>query len=188
MTRGWSTLSVLKHDPELSSIPVVMVTVRDEQARGFALGASDYLVKPLDRRSLRQSLDRLHGEAAGNRVLIVDDDPDTRNILHSTLAAEGWSVCEAVNGRDALDRLRTDGADVVLLDLRMPEMDGFEVVDVLQDDDELRQIPVVVMTAMDIGNVDRSQLEQRVDTIVDKSGGYREDILRVLRTLANRLE
>ena len=100
---GWSVLQALKADPALAPIPVVMLTILDEQNRGYALGAADYLTKPIQRDRLRSLLARHCGHAAGKQVLIVDDDPEARRWLARALTAEGWQTSEAEDGRAALD-------------------------------------------------------------------------------------
>ena len=129
---GWSVLRELKGDPAVADIPVVMLTIIEEKNKGYALGAVDYMVKPIDRERLRAMLSRHREAAMAGRALVVEDDPDTRAWLGGRLREEGWNVAEAENGRVALARLAEAPADLVLLDLMMPEMDGFEFLDVLR--------------------------------------------------------
>src|SRR5690606_18939256 len=103
---GWAVLSRLKADPELAGIPVIMVSVAGDQAMGVALGASDYLVKPVDRESLARALDKHLRHAGERRVLVVEDDATTRSMLRKLLERQGWEVSEAGNGREGLDRVR----------------------------------------------------------------------------------
>jgi CheY-like chemotaxis protein len=122
---GWAVLSALKADPEIADIPVVMLTIVDDRNLGYALGASDYLTKPIDRERLVTVLRRYRRDGP---VLVVDDDVVVRQLFRRILEPEGHVVVEAENGRVALERLRDVSPSVVLLDLMMPEMDGFEFV------------------------------------------------------------
>jgi CheY-like chemotaxis protein len=164
---GWTVLAALKGDPTLADIPVILVTIVDDRHRGYALGAAEYMVKPIDRGRLASILRRLC-ESAG-RVLVVDDDPDTRAILRQALVSEGWTVVEAPHGRAALDRLVEAPADAIVLDLMMPEMDGFEVVAELRRQPEWRGIPVVVVTALDLSEDDRRRLNGSVERVIEKN-------------------
>ena len=128
---GWSVLAALKADPAWRSIPVVMLTMLDDQNLGYALGAADYLTKPIDRERLVAVLGRYRRDLP---VLVVDDDPDFRDLTRRMLEREGYTVLEADNGRAALDRLRDTIPGVVLLDLMMPEMDGFDFVAAVRAD------------------------------------------------------
>src|SRR5262249_6897106 len=152
---GWSVLTMLRQDPELADIPVIMVTIVDEQRRGIALGAAGYLSKPIDRERLHQLVSRFRAAAPPTRVLVVEDDALQRERMLSWLAGPQWSVREAANGREALDRLRQDKPDVILLDLMMPEMDGFAVVAALQKEGAWRDIPICVITRSGLDGSDR---------------------------------
>ena len=122
---GWTVLAAIKGDPELADIPVILVSIVDEKNRGYALGATDYMVKPVDRAKLSGVLRNICG-AAGRQVLLVDDDDMMRRGMRQALEKDGWKVGEAENGRVALARLAEARPDVIMLDLMMPEMDGFE--------------------------------------------------------------
>ena len=124
---GWGTLAALKSDPELSDIPVVMVTMTEDRRTAYALGACDYLVKPVDPGRLARLLKRHSANRPGGSVLVIDDDPAARAIMRRLLANEGMRVTEADGGRAAIDRLSQETPDLIVLDLVMPDMDGFEV-------------------------------------------------------------
>jgi signal transduction histidine kinase/CheY-like chemotaxis protein len=184
---GWSVLQALKADPELAPIPVVMLTVVDEKNRGYALGAADYLTKPIQRDRLRALLARYCGSGPGKHVLIVDDDPEARRWLARALTAEGWQVSEAENGRAALARVHERRPDLILLDLLMPEMDGFEFLARLQADPAGPRIPVVVVTAADLTADDHRRLNGAVEKILLKQACSRDELLGTLRELVGRL-
>ncbi len=172
---GWAVLGAFKADPELASVPVVMATVVNDAAMAFSLGAADFLSKPIDRKRLLEVVGRLgrEGEAV---ALVVDDEEDARRLLRQQLANAGWTVCEATNGREALERLDEATPDVVLLDLMMPEMDGFEFLDILRQDPARRALPVVVVTAKELTADERRFLESRAASVLQK-GSYRRDEL-----------
>ena len=183
---GWSVLQALKADPALAPIPVVMLSILDEQNRGYALGAADYLTKPIQRDRLRALLARHRGHAAGKQVLIVDDDPEARRWLARALAAEGWQTSEAGDGGAALERIRERAPDLILLDLLMPEMDGFEFLTRLQADALGPRVPVVVVTAADLTEDDHRRLNGAVEKVLLKQACSRDELLQTLRELVGR--
>ena len=180
---GWSVLAALRQDSELSEIPVIMVTILDEQRRGAALGAAGYLTKPIDRARLRRVVDRFRAAAPPTRVLLVEDDPDQRERVRGWLDSRQWIVQEAANGREALDRLRDDRPDLILLDLMMPEMDGFAVVAALQKEERWREIPVIVITARDLDAKDRARLSSGVQSVLVKETFRPADLVARIRAL-----
>ena len=181
---GWSVLSVIKGDPALSDIPVILMTIVDEKGRGFALGATEFLVKPVDRNQLIGTLRSICG-ASGRRVLIVDDDNIARREVRLALERDGWSVAEAENGKIALEQMAEPQPDAIILDLMMPEMDGFEFVDALRQRADWRDIPVLVITAKDLTDDDRRRLNGGVEHILQKHGGA--EMLRDVRNILGKL-
>jgi len=183
---GWAVLSALKADPELAKIPVVMLSILDERNLGFSLGASDYLTKPIDRDRLKDVLERFAGTPDGNCVLIVEDDAGTREALRRVIEREGWRAAEAENGRAALAAIEMSPPVLILLDLMMPEMDGFEFLDKLRNKPAVATIPVVVLTAMDLTDEDRARLNGDVARVLSKGGGNADELSRELRRLIGR--
>jgi CheY-like chemotaxis protein len=180
---GWSVLEHLKADPELADIPVVMLTILDDKNKGFALGATDFLTKPVDRERLRAVLAHHARQNAEQRALVVEDDADTRAWLSRMLREDGWKVLEAANGREALARLAAAAPDVLLLDLIMPEMDGFELIEALRQDEVWRRLPVVVVTAAELSDEDHERLNGSVLKLLHKTGTSREALLAELHEL-----
>jgi signal transduction histidine kinase/CheY-like chemotaxis protein len=174
---GWTVLAAVKGDPALAAIPVVLMTIVEEKNRGFALGAADYLVKPVDRGKLVETLRNICGSAAG-RVLLIDDDDVVRRSVRGALEPLGWQVTEAENGLLALTALSAARPDAIILDLMMPKMDGFQFVDELRARPEWQEIPVVVITSKDLTNEDRSRLNGGVERVIQKS--ERDQMLRRL--------
>jgi CheY-like chemotaxis protein len=185
---GWAVLSALKNDPELADIPVVMLTIVDDQNMGYALGAAEYLTKPVDRDRLASVLKKYAGDGQSRSALVVDDEPEARDMLRRALESHGWSVVEAPNGRAAIEKLQERRPAVILLDLMMPEMNGFQFVEELQKNADWREIPVVVVTAKDLTQEERVLLDRQVGIVLQK-GAYRsEELLRETgRLVANRI-
>ena len=177
---GWSVLAALKADTALADIPVVMLTMLDDRNLGYALGAADYLTKPIDRERLVAVLGRHRRDLP---VLVVDDDPDFRELARRLLEREGYTVIEADNGRAALARLRDATPGVILLDLMMPEMDGFDVVAAIQGNAAWRPIPIVVITAKDLSPEDHERLNGYVARVLQKGALSRETLLGEVRDL-----
>ena len=174
---GWTVLAALKGNPALAGIPVILVTIVDEKARGYSLGATDYMVKPIERERLAAVLRNLCGNRPAPHVLVVDDDPAVRAVVSQTLERAGWSIAEAENGRIALQRVAARRPDVIVLDLVMPELNGFEFLAALRRDPAWRSVPVVVLTSMDLTAEDRRVLNGSVERILQKGALERDQLL-----------
>jgi len=173
---GWMVLSALKTDPKLSNIPVIIVSIVEDKQLGYSLGASDYLIKPVNRDQLAHVLEKYRTGEQLPHVLVVEDDPTTRQMMETMLTKAGWRVSKALNGRVGLEKVAESRPDLILLDLMMPEMDGFEFVSRLRMNEAWNNIPVVVLTAKDITNEDRLRLNNYVEKVVQK-GAYEKDKL-----------
>jgi len=178
---GWAVLNELKADPELAAIPVVMLSILDEQEKGFALGAADYLTKPFDRDRLRSALQVHRGAKPGARVLVVEDDDATRAILREMLGREGCQVDLAENGLVALEGVAKAKPDIILLDLLMPKMDGFEFLEALRSTPDGGDIPIVVLTAKELSESERARLAGEVKAVLRKSMHSRDELAAELR-------
>jgi CheY-like chemotaxis protein len=180
---GWSVLAALKSDQALRDIPVIMLTMVDDPERGFTLGAADYATKPVDRARLSQILKKYTCPHPPCPVLMVEDDAATRKLTRAILEKEGWKVTEAENGKKALACMERERPSLILLDLMMPEMDGFEFVERVRQHREWRAIPIVVLTARDLSAQDRRRLNGFVETILHKAGDSRATLLKQVRDL-----
>ncbi|MDM8566516.1 response regulator, partial [Candidatus Halobeggiatoa sp. HSG11] len=180
---GWEVLSELKADSTLSHIPVIMLTMTDDQDIGYSLGAAEYLTKPISRTQLIEVLRKYHTEDDNRTVMVVEDDNTTREMMVRMLHKGGWKVIEAENGEVALRRLEQAIPNLILLDLMMPQVDGFEFIIQLRQHKTCSAIPVVVLTAKDITPEDRLWLTNRVDTVFQKGSYTRDELFTELRQL-----
>jgi PAS domain S-box-containing protein len=185
---GWSVLRALKTDPVLHDIPVVMLTMVDDKSKGYSLGATDYLTKPVDRAQLHNALTHYCTPGEPCSALLVEDDQATREIMVRTLKEADWHVSEAGNGREALDQLAREIPQVILLDLMMPVMDGFEFLLEMRANVKWQDIPVIVLTAKDLTEEDRRMLSGRVEQIVEKGASTHEQLVGLIhQALAHTL-
>ncbi len=173
---GWTVLAAIKGDPELADIPVILMTIIDDRTRGYALGATEYLIKPVNREKLTSVLRAACG-TAGRKVLVIDDDELMRNGVCQSLKRDGWEVSEAANGRIGIERLGQSRPDVIMLDLMMPEMNGFEFLVEMRSKPEWRDIPVLVVTAKDLTAEERAQLNGHVERVMDKGSAELAELL-----------
>ena len=196
---GWAVLAALKADPALADVPVVMLTVADDQALGVSLGAVEHLTKPVDRARLLRVLRRYGpggadagpgpGGAGGPRpgpVLVVEDDAATRRALRRLLEGEGLAVVEAGDGRAALELLAggaTAAPGLIVLDLLLPELDGFAFAAEVRRDARWRDVPIVVLTARDLTDDDRRRLHGAVQRVLRKGADDGERLLGEVRRL-----
>ncbi|MCB0213072.1 MAG: response regulator, partial [Anaerolineae bacterium] len=180
---GWAVLTRLKSDPELADIPVVMLTMVDDKNIGYALGASDYLTKPIDRDRLIKTLQRYRCLQPPCSILVVEDDDATREMVRRTLEKERWIVHEAENGRIGIEQMENNRPELVLLDLMMPEVDGFQFITEMRRNPDWQSIPVVVITALDLTLEERLQLSGRVEQILQKGAYSQEALLQQVSNL-----
>jgi len=179
---GWSILSQLKAHPEISHIPVIMLTIVDEQKTGFALGASEYLTKPIERYRLLKTINKYRCSDPLCPILVVEDDENTRLMLRDALEDSGWVVIEAENGAAALERMAEKPPSLILLDLMMPQMDGFTFIEQVQKHIEWQQIPIIVITAKELTTHDRHRLNGYVEQVLQKGMYDREQLLDIVRS------
>lgn len=189
---GWAVLSALKADPETVDIPVIMLTMVNDKSMGYALGATDYLTKPINRDKLASTLNRYrgehfptvgtvdtHSESQFSRlsVLIVEDEHTIRQILRRILEKENCTVTEAGNGHEALEIMSKNMPQLILLDLMMPEMDGFQFIERVRQQSHWPPVPIILLTAMDLTHEERSHLNGSVQKILQKGAYSRQELL-----------
>jgi hypothetical protein len=180
---GWEVLKTLKATPELRQIPVIMMTNVDEKGTGYALGAAEYMTKPIDRDRLVDVLKKFRANASTRPVLVVEDDVAARETIRRALSQDGLKVLEAENGREALERMAESTPSLILLDLMMPELDGFGFIEELRRRDEWAQIPVVVLTAKDVSPEEKTRLQGFAAAVLVKRGLPADALLRDMREL-----
>ena len=184
---GWSVLSRLKGDPYLANIPVVMLTMVDDKAMGYTLGVDDYMLKPIERVDFVGVLRRFCDQSNPGSVLVVEDDDASRELVRNLLEKDHYSVVEARNGLEGLERLADMVPTLILLDLMMPHMDGFEFAATVRKIPRLEKVPIVVMTAKDITSDDRARLEGHVSRVLQKGLYGKDELLAEIRTRIARV-
>jgi signal transduction histidine kinase/CheY-like chemotaxis protein len=180
---GWAVLTALKADPAVAEIPVIVLTMFDDKEMGFALGATDYMTKPINRDRLVSVLRKHHHGHEPSQVLVVEDEPSIRQMVRRVLEKEGWTVREAENGKAGIHAVAENKPAVILLDLMMPVMNGFDFIRELRKNKDWQDIPVVILTAKDLTVEDRQQLKGNVERILQKGDYNREQLLSEVREL-----
>jgi signal transduction histidine kinase/CheY-like chemotaxis protein len=179
---GWEVLKLLKSDEATRHLPVVIISMMENRDLGIALGADDYFVKPVDRERLLARLREIaRGESSPKHLLIIDDDPAVHALLDEDLAGLGFDIARAYTGAEGLLRAQERLPDVVIVDLMMPGMSGFEVASALKQNARTANIPIVVLTSKEITNEDRDQLASQAATLVPKGNSAREQLVREIR-------
>jgi len=180
---GWDLLMALKKDPASSSTPVIIISATETRVHGLALDGAECLLKPISPEKLRDAIRRQVPVLADKRVLIVDDDPLFRREIVELLAAEGAHMEEVANGREALSLLARTLPDLLILDLLMPEVDGFAVLRKLRTDRRAVNLPVLVTTAMDLLPREESYIKRRIASLVSKKQGSPRRIVRAVQQI-----
>jgi PAS domain S-box-containing protein len=183
---GWAVLQRLKADSALAEVPVMMVTISGEREMGSTLGAVEHLTKPVNRDTLRRLAAQYAAPDGGGHALVVDDDESIRTLFKRTLDEDGWSVAEAANGAEALEMVRERQPNIVLLDLMMPVMDGFDFLLEFRTRTDCATTPVIVVTAKDLTDDDRSRLSGGVERIVEKGALTAADLLEHVHSLVEK--
>jgi len=175
---GWDVIRELKGDSRTSDIPVIICSIVSEEERGMSLGAADYLVKPIMEDDLVTALDRLDNDPGTHRVLVVDDHASDRHLLRRMIETQaGYEVMEASGGEEAITLVEEARPNIIILDLMMPDLDGFSVLEFVKSNEVTRSIPVIVVTAKELTEEDRHRLNHRVETLVQKGVLKQEELL-----------
>ncbi len=185
--KGWQVLAELKSNPSTAHVPIFMMSIENTGDNGYSLGASGYLIKPIEANALQRMLKKFtpHINNEQALVLLAEDDPNTRDMLERQLGKAGWRVAQANNGQAALEMLKLEVPDLVLTDLMMPEVDGFQLIDAMRQTPEWRNIPVIVLTAKDLTPNEQQHLQHRVSHVFEKGAYNREALLNELHHAIN---
>ena len=185
---GWSVLRTLKADGELMRIPVIMLSMVDDKGMGYSLGAAEYLTKPVDRSRLLPLLEKYTQQGSTGDILVVEDSAEDRRMLCRMLEGEGWSVVSAENGEQALAAVAESRPAVIMLDLMMPVMDGFQFLHKLRAHEEWLYIPVVVLTAMELDGQELAELSGHVEAVIRKVDMTPDRVLEHVRHALGEVE
>lgn len=182
---GWQVLREMKTKPNLQSIPVIIVSVTEERQLAFGLGAVDHLVKPIDKEILLASLQslKLPSRDGSPRILVVDDDPQTVRLLSTVLTSDGYDVLKVYGGSEAIETAISQSPDLIILDMMMPQVDGFQVIQRLTGDPRTCDIPIVICTALDLTDEDRDRLNGQIQSIIRKTGNVKEELLAAIKRI-----
>ena len=175
---GWSVLKTLKDDPELQQIPVVLVTMVENRSMGYSLGAAEYLSKPIDKKRLFAVLKRSVRDKMSAPLLIIEDNDSMRESLQDMLQLEGWDVDTVATAESALSEIGKNPPALIMLDLVMPEMDGFEFLNQLRNNPRWRNIPVLIVTGKELTDVELAVLHRNAAKVVNKLSFNHDDLLK----------
>jgi signal transduction histidine kinase/CheY-like chemotaxis protein len=181
---GWETLYAIRNSPKTKDIPIIVISVVDQKKLGMSLGATDYLVKPIERDVLLSALTKhLQPDKSSLHCVAADDEPETLSLVTEVLSQAGCTVRAATTGRQTLAELRAAPTDLLLLDLMMPDMDGFEVIREIEADPKLRDIPIVVLTAKSLSRDEIDRLSRTTRDLLQKGGQWQKDLLSRINRL-----
>jgi CheY-like chemotaxis protein len=184
---GWEVIRELKLDPQTRDIPIIVCSVLGDTDKGLSIGVADYLVKPISEQDLLAVLGRIESPKGAGHVLVVDDSPGDRKLLRRLLEDAQYQVREASGGAEAIETIHSHHPDLVVLDLMMPGVDGFEVLETLKADRDTRHIPVVVVTAKELDAADRRRLMEGVEALLQKGLFDQEQLLNDIALALDRM-
>ena len=185
---GWAVLNEIKKDDDLAHIPVIMVSITEDKKLGFSLGASEFLTKPVDQQELRATIEKYVGNGKPGRVMIVEDDDSTRELLARIMENNGQQVTQAANGRIGLELLEEGAPDVIVLDLMMPEVDGFEFLAELRANKKWSGIPVIIVTAKTLTEEEHDRLKGNVEQVLQKGDQPIEQLMQEINGAIRALD
>ncbi|MBW2164348.1 MAG: response regulator [Deltaproteobacteria bacterium] len=178
---GWQVLRELKSTPETQNIPVIVLSIVDNKKMGFSLGAAEYMVKPLDKNFLLRKIRDLEKMGKIQRVLVVDSEKDTVSLIEHTLQEIGCQLKTAYNSQDAVKLIQTFVPDLIILNLTMPKVNGFDVIEYIKTDEKVRDIPLIIITKRDLSEKEKDALDGRLRGILNKGALKEEDLLQELK-------
>jgi CheY-like chemotaxis protein len=185
---GWQVLRELKSTPETRDIPVIVLSIVDNKKLGFSLGAAEYMVKPLDKNFLLRKIRALEKRGKIQRVLVVDSETDTVSLIEHTLQDVGCQIKTACNSQDAIKLIKSFTPDLVLLDLTMPKMNGFDVIEYIKTEKSAKKIPLIIITKRDLSEKEKDALDGRIRGILNRGALKEEDLLQELKDRIDEIE
>ncbi len=184
---GWAVLDRLKKDSHTRDIPVIMISVLDKTKIDSMWTVEDYFVKPVDKTDLIETLEKVRKNLKPEEttILVVDDEEQDRELIHSMLDTEGFGILDAVGGKEAIEIIQKRQPDIVLLDLMMPEFSGYDVIEYMQKQDPTSKIPIIVCTAQELTDENRKMLDENVACIIHKGMFRRQELVQLINDLKN---
>ncbi len=184
---GWQVMQELKSFPDTCDIPIIIISIIDNQSLGFSMGALGYLVKPIDKDQLTGILNNLelasNSKKTAGKILVIDDKEEDIKLVESILRNEGFNILKAEDGAKGFFMAIEERPDLIILDLLMPGMSGFDVMTALQDHPEAKKIPVIICTIKDLTQEDRDRLNNKVRSIVQKGEDARTHLLEAIKNI-----
>jgi len=185
---GWNVLLDLKRTPATQDIPVIILSIVDEKKLGFSLGAAEYLVKPIDKVELLRKLRYLEKTARIRKVLIVDNDQRTLKMIRQVLVEAAYTVTTAANNREAINAIATERPDLIVLNLIMPDQNGFDVIEYIRTEESIKNIPLIVLTSKNLDDQEIEKLDGRIQAILNKGLLTDEAMLAELKETIRRCD
>lgn len=187
---GWAFLSQVKADPATRDVPIVIVSIIDQKGKGFALGAADYLIKPVQKEALLRTLSAfsltVRAQTAPVKILAIDDDPKAIELLAAVLEPEGFRVLRAYGGEAGIEVATAEQPDLIILDLLMPEMNGFEVLDRLAQSSATRRLPVILFTLKQLTAEEQQRVQGRVACLAEKEAFNQKEFVGLVKAALQR--
>ncbi|MBI1805320.1 MAG: response regulator [Ignavibacteriae bacterium] len=184
---GWQVLKELKRHPICKNIPIIIISIADEKKLGFSMGAVDYFVKPVNREDLLRAIQKIPHHAGNHKdhpkVLIIDDDQTAAELIQVILEAEGYEVLKTMNGKEGVRLAASEHPDLIILDLIMPDISGFNVAFQLKQQQATRNVPIIILTSMEIDDDTREQMQGFISSIMSKSRFTKKDLLREISSI-----
>ena len=185
---GWQVLQDLKQHPETREIPIIISSIIEEKEKGFSLGAADYITKPVSEEELLRALRRIDPDGKIEDVLIVEDDDSDRYLIARLLEELGtFAIRTASNGEEALQRIREQRPGVVILDLLLPELDGFTVLEEIRSTPEWQDVPVIIFTAANLSPAEHARLRSASQGLIHKGAQGTEALLQQIQQVLQRV-
>lgn len=184
---GWQVMKELKNTPETQDIPVIILSIVDNKKLGFSLGAAEYIVKPVEKDVLLRKLRNLEKTAMIRRVLVVDNEPDKVELIGDVLREAGYQIAMAYNNKDAIKSIQDFRPDLIVLNLTMPDVIGFDVIEYIKTEEGVKDIPLIIITHKDLTEKEIDELNGRIQGILNKGVLTEEDLVKELKSTISKV-